>query len=113
MEHQSTSIGNLFENAGDYLEKRIELAKLKAADSASGFAATFLTKVLLCFILAMILLIGSIGAALWIGDGLGKIYYGFFLVTGFYILVMLLFLIFNSKWIKKPMQDSIVKSILK
>lgn len=112
MQQHSTSIGNLFENAGDYLETRIELTKLKATDSVSGFAASAITKLIFCFILAMVLLMGSIGTAFWIGNNLGNIYYGFFLVTAFYVLVLLVLLLFKTKW-KAPLHDSIVKSMLK
>jgi hypothetical protein len=43
---------------------------------------------------------------------LGRLYYGFFIVSGFYILVALLLYAFRSTWLKKPIQDKLVRKML-
>lgn len=113
MEKQSNSVGSLFEKAGEYLETRIELTKLKTIDSASDFAASVLTKLVFFFVLALALVIGSIGLSYWVGDLLGKTYYGFFIVTGIYLLILLLVSINKYEWIRNPLHGRIIRKMLK
>jgi hypothetical protein len=57
-------------------------------------------------------LILNIGVALWLGDLLGKSYYGFFAVSGFYAVLALFFFIFRDQMIKKPLNNSIINQVL-
>jgi hypothetical protein len=43
---------------------------------------------------------------------LGKLYYGFFIVAGFYLLTGLFFMIFRKKLLKEPLNDFLVKELL-
>ena len=54
----------------------------------------------------------NFGIALWLGDLIGKIHYGFFVVAGFYALIGLILYIFRNKWIKKPLNDSMINEML-
>jgi len=47
-----------------------------------------------------------------LGDLLGKIYYGFFIVSTFYLLVGIIFHLFLHEWIKKPINDVIISEVL-
>jgi len=57
-------------------------------------------------------LILNIGVALWLGELLGKSYYGFFIVAGFYALLALIFSIFRKQLIKNPVNNSIIEQVL-
>jgi len=61
----------------------------------------------------MFVFVTNIGASLWIGELLGKSYYGFFCVAGFYIVVIGFIYFFMRDWIKKSIGNSIVSEILK
>jgi len=49
---------------------------------------------------------------LWLGELLGKSYYGFFIVAGFYALLALIFSIFRKQLIKNPVNNSIIEQVL-
>jgi len=113
MENQPNTLGSLFKDAGDYIETRIDLLKLKAIDKSSDVASSVVTGLTTLLFGCFALLILNIGLALWIGDLLGKDYLGFFVIAGFYILLALLLHIFRNTWIKGPVTTIIIKKLLK
>lgn len=113
MEKEKNSFEALFEKANDYLETRIELTKLKAVDKASDFVSSLTAKLIILFFIVIILLFASIATAFLIGNATGGLQYGFFIVAGFYLLLVLLLYIFRRQWLKTPILNSIIKSMLK
>jgi hypothetical protein len=112
MEKEPNILGSLFEKATDYIETNAELLKLKAVDKTADVVASIVSAlVMLVFSLIVIVLL-NIGVALWIGDLLGKAYYGFFIVAGFYIIVGLIFHFSRRKLLKEPLTDLIIKKFL-
>lgn len=112
MENQSPSFTSLFENAGSYIETRIDLLKLQAINKSSDVTSSLVSRIAILLILAFALFIFNIGLALWIGVLLGKTYLGFFVVAGFYALVALLLHFFRYSWIKEPLSSAIIKKML-
>ena len=114
MENQPTSFGSLFENAGDYLETRIDLFKLKAVDKASDAASSIVSGLTMVLIAVFALFLLNVGLSLWIGDLLGgKSYLGFFIVAAFYILLAVIIHFAKDTWIKGPISTMIIKKMLK
>jgi len=112
MENEPNAIGSLFESAGEYLETRVDLLKLKAVNKSSDIASSVVSRLVICLIITLGIFILNIGLSIWLGAVLGKIWYGFFAVGGFYILLAVLLNIFKSKWLKGHVNDLIVKKIL-
>ena len=112
MESQANSVEALFEKTGDYLETRMELLKLQTINRTSDITSSIVSRLVLVVIVSLIVLILNIGIAIWIGDRLGKMYYGFFIVGGFYTIVALLLYAFRGKWIKGPVNDMMIKKML-
>jgi len=90
-------IDQLLEKLTSYIEVRIELFKLEVKEDigrtiakAAFWGGVFL---LLCFALALI----SFGFSYWLGEVLGGIFYGFFIVGGVYIAIILLVLGLEKK----------------
>jgi hypothetical protein len=108
----ATPIEELFEKAGEYGKTSLELLKLKAIDKSASVISSLAVKSVLLIVVVMFLLSLSIGAGLWIGELFGRPYYGFFILAGFYALVTIVFYIFRDQWIKKPVNDSMIKKIL-
>ena len=52
MENQPNTIGSLLESAGDYLETRVDLLKLKTLDKSSDIISSFVSTLLIAFIIA-------------------------------------------------------------
>ncbi|MFT3979132.1 MAG: hypothetical protein QM687_01590 [Ferruginibacter sp.] len=110
-EQKDTSFETLFAKAGDYLETRIDLVKLKTTRTTSDIVSSILSKAIvgLCVIIFLVMI--NIGVAIWIGRAIGETYYGFFIVGGFYGLVALLFHWFRRDWIKTPVSNKIIKKM--
>ena len=111
MENQSGSVESLIDRVKSYVETRIELLKLKAIDKSSSFLSYLILIVLIIGIGFTVFILLSIALALFIGDLLGRSYYGFLIVAGFYIIAGLVVLIFRRRWIKAPIANSMIKNL--
>lgn len=112
MEHETNSIESLFENAGNYIESSINLIKLKAIDKSSGAFSTLGYRLIILLVLFTVIIFSGVGIALFIGDALGKDYYGFLIVSGFYFITGVVLCVFRKQWIKEPLDNLFVKELL-
>jgi len=55
----------------------------------------------------------NLGLALWLGEILGKTFYGFLVVAAFYGIIGMIIHFFMHKWLKKLVSDYIIKHMLK
>jgi len=113
MDPNTNLIEELIEKTVEYGKSSLELAKLKALDKTSDVASSFLAHSIVIVILLSFMLFLNLGLALWIGKILGEIYYGFFVVSGFYGIAAILIYFFMLKWIKKCVGNALVKLMLK
>ncbi len=112
MENQPKTFRSLLENANDYLETSVELLKLRAIDRSSDISSSIVSRLTILIIIFFAVFILNIGLAFWIGELLGKIYLGFFIVAGFYVLVALILHLFRDSWLKGPLSSMIIKKML-
>jgi hypothetical protein len=113
MEEKESLIESLIDSAKEYGVTSLELAKLKALDKATDVISSFVPLSIVIILIASFCLFLSLGLSFWLGDLLGKIFYGFFVVAGFYILCGLILHFFLHKWVKKLIGDLFVKQMLK
>lgn len=111
MENQSSTVESLIDRVKIYVETRIELLRLKAIDKSSSFLSLLISMIIVILMSFIFIILFSVGLALLIGEMLGKTYYGFFIVAGFYLLVGLILLAFRNKWLKTPIADSMIKNL--
>ena len=112
MENHTNTIKSLFQEAGDYIEIKFDLLKLKAVDKSSTLISSLGSKFIILLIIFLFLFILNIGVAFWLGDLLKKVYYGFFIVAGFYLLTGLVFYFFRHKILKTPLSNMVIKKFL-
>jgi fatty acid desaturase len=55
----------------------------------------------------------NLGIAFWLGDILGKPFWGFFVVAAFYFLVGIVIHFFMHNWIKRLVGNYFIKRVLK
>ncbi len=108
MENQASLVEVLFERTSQYTKKSIELYKLKTISKSADVISSLAVRFALTAIAVIFFLITNIGIALWVGEQLGRGYYGFFCVAGFYAFIGLIIYVFRNKWIKEPLRDTIV-----
>lgn len=111
MEHQSENIESLFEKAGDYVETRLEIFKLKTALTTSDVVSELVGRIVLVSFISIVVMMLNIGLALWLGELLGKSYYGFLVLAGFYSLLAILMYFFREKMIESPVANAIIKKM--
>jgi hypothetical protein len=114
---ETTTISNnvevLIEKAGDYLETRFDLLKLRAADRSADIISSFASKLIVLLVMSVFFIILNIGIAIYVGELTGKLYYGFFIVAGFYFIAGLIFYQMRHRWLKNPFADKLVQKMLK
>ena len=113
MEEKTNLLGSLLDIATDYGETSIELVRLKVLDKTTDIVSSLVPlSIVIVFFLSFLLFV-NLGIAFWLGEILGKIFYGFLVVAGFYIIVAIFIRIFLYNWIKKLVGDYMVKRLLK
>jgi hypothetical protein len=112
MDEQSSLIDALIEKGEQYGKTTIELLKLKTLDKSANVASDLVSWLIVVIFAVLFFLILNIGVALWLGELLGKSYYGFFAVSGFYALLAIVFYLFRKPLIKNPVNDSIITQVL-
>jgi len=112
METPSNIIEKLMERAELYGKTSYELSKLKSLESATIIASALLSRLGIVVMLSLSGLFLNIGISLWLGEVLGKSYYGFLIVAGFYLIAGIVFYFFLNKWIKKPLSNLIITEVL-
>jgi hypothetical protein len=113
MEEQPGKIESLIEKAEQYGKTTLELVKLKSLDKTADVASNLVSWIAIAIVAVLFFFFLNIGVALWLGDLMGSNYYGFFAVSGFYVVLLVVFLVFRKTLIKKPVNNSIVKQVLK
>lgn len=109
MKDTTNTIESLLEQAAQYGLTSYELVKLKALDKTTDSASSFLSHTVVVAILGSIILFINLGAALWLADLLGKMYYGFLAVAAFYVIVAFVAHFILQKWIKNKFYNYIIK----
>ena len=113
MEDNTKMIESLFEKATDYGKTSFELVKLKALDKTSDVVSSFIPHSIVFVFIASFMLFLNLGLAYWLGEILGQVFYGFFVVAAFYILLGMILHFFMHKWLKNMIYNYIIKLALK
>lgn len=112
MEEKENLLESLFEKLKSYITTRIELVKLKTIEKMSDVLSTLTIRLIILVIFSLLFLFLNLGIAFWLGELLGKIYFGFFIVSSIYLVMGLLILIFSKK-IKRSISNFIITQSLK
>jgi fatty acid desaturase len=112
-EDNTRLLESLLERASSYAKTSIELMKLKTLDKTTDVVSSLVPESIVFILLASFMLFLNLALALWLGDILGKAFYGFFIVAAFYILAGIVVHFFMHKKLKKLVANYIIKRILK
>jgi hypothetical protein len=113
MESNTEMIESLFEKTVDYGKTSFQLLKLKTLSKTSDITSTYLSRLVVLIFAFSFMLFMSLGLAIWIGEILGKSFYGFFVVGAFFGLIGIIIHFFLYKWLKKILDDHIIQQVLK
>jgi hypothetical protein len=113
MEDNKKSVELLLEKATEYGKTSFELVKLKVLDKTSDVVSTFIPHSVVIVLIGSFTLFLNLGLAFWLGEILGKTFYGFFVVAGFYVITGIVVHFFMHKWLKKVVGNYFIKQVLK
>ncbi len=113
MEDNTKLLESLLEKATDFGKTSFELVKLKTLDKSTDIVSSLVPNSIVFVLIVTFMLFLNLGLALWLGDILGKIFYGFFVVAAFYIFAGIVIHFFMHKWIKKLVGNYFIKLMLK
>jgi hypothetical protein len=112
METPGSLIESIIESGEAYTKTSIELAKLKGLETTTNVVTTLIWRISIALIFTLSVLVLNIGIALYLGELLGKNYYGFLIVSAFYLVAGLVLHFVLHGWIKKPIGKLIITQVL-
>lgn len=98
METNNSHINPLLERVEVYTNKSFELQKLKIVDSLFDAVPTLAMRMLLTVVILFFVTMLNIALALWLGELLHKLYFGFLVVAGIYGLAIIVLFVYFSKF---------------
>jgi hypothetical protein len=113
MEDNAKLIESLLERATEYGKTSYELIKLEALDKTSDVVSSFIPHYVVFVLIMSFLLFFNLGLAFWLGEILGKTYYGFFVVAAFYGIIGIVLHFLMHKRLKKIVCNYIIKQVFK
>jgi hypothetical protein len=112
-EVEMPDLDKLLSKSKAYLNTTVELYRLKTIEKTSEVVSVLLYIIFIFSSIAIFTVLLNIGIAIWLGEVLGYNAYGFFIVSGFYLLIALIIFIFGEKLVKIPLSQTIIEQILK
>ena len=112
MEVKINFIEPLFERVEGYSKTSFELFKLKALDKTAALTGTLVSRGAMILVISMFGMLANIGLALWLGDLLGRSYYGFFCVAGFYGITAALLYLFLDDPIRRRVSNAVIAQMM-
>ena len=112
MEDKTTPVEVLLGRVQAYIKTSIQLFKLKATEKLAEMLSNMASGFAILIFLTLFLINLNIGIALLLGDLLGKVWLGFVIVSALYACVGFIVYLFRDKWIKRPVNNSIIAQLL-
>ena len=113
MEDNVKLIESLLESVAEYGKSSYELVKLKSLDKTSTLVSSLIPHSVVLILILLFLFFLNLGLAFWLGEILGRTFYGFFVVAAFYGIMGLVLHLFMHRWLKSVICNYIIKQFLK
>lgn len=113
IEERKEILEELFERIESYVQINVQLYKLRAVELVAESTSTVVSKILIALVAILFFLFLNIGIAIWLGSVLATPYAGYFIVSGFYLLVLIMLFIFRKNMFKKSIAESIMHKFAK
>lgn len=111
MEEQKKSAEKIVDAAADLVETYRNLITVRIVEQTSLGASVSIVGILLLLVVVFVLLFIGVGLAWWVGETLDNMKAGFFIVGGFYALVLLVMLLTARKVILPNIRNLLIKKI--
>lgn len=112
MEDRS-KIEQIYERVEQYVLTTVELYKLKTLQKLAETATSIVTSLIMAIFGLLFLLFVSIGLAIYLGEITGRMYYGFLIVAGIYLLFAVVLYSIRTTFLKDKVSTYVVREIFK
>jgi hypothetical protein len=111
MESIFDNIGPLFQRIEQYSNTRLEILKYKTIEKMSYLLSGYISRFVLLTTVLVFVLTLNVGVSLWLGELIGKIYYGFLVVAAIYGVLVVVLLLTHPR-LKNRINDTIISQLL-
>lgn len=108
---EENKIDRIAGNAIEYAETRMDLMAINIQDKVSEVMASIASIAVLTLIMAFVVLLLSIGAAMYLSQYFDSAFIGFIYVAGFYFVLALILFFTRKTLIKLPIINGLLKKI--
>ncbi len=112
MEDNTNTIDSLMLAVVNYSKSGFQLFKLKTLEKFAGIVSEAVPRTMFLAILFVFVVFLSLGLAFWLGQILGEVYFGFFVVAAFYLIVSLVLRFFFYNTLKRNICNYVIKQAL-
>jgi hypothetical protein len=113
MDENLKAVELLLDKAVDCTKTGFELARLRSVDKISDILSSIIPHSVVFVLIVSFTLFLNLGLAFWLGDVLGKTFYGLLIVAGFYGICGFVLHFFMHKWFKRVVGNYFVKILLR
>ncbi|MEM9846823.1 MAG: phage holin family protein [Bacteroidota bacterium] len=104
-------VGKLNVYAQSYLNDRVEYVKIRVAEESIKTISGVVHAVVLGLLALLVLVFLSVVAGLYLGKVLENYVLGFLIVSGFYLLLMIAYLLFKRQLVANPIAKILIDKI--
>jgi len=108
----SDQSATLIDKVSDYLRTSLDLIKLRVIQKVAEIVSGLIARLLIILLLIMFSLFVNVGIALYIGKLLNAYFWGFIIMSLFYLLLAFILYKFRHQLIHKTIGSSIIDQLL-
>jgi hypothetical protein len=113
MEESTTGISGLVSAAKEYVNTRVDLMKLSAAEKTSLVISDLVAGAIVAVIFLFVLVFASFAGAIALSGWIGKPWSGYLIVAGIYLLVGIIVWTTKESMIRIPVMNKIIQQLFK
>lgn len=93
----------------EYVDDRMLLLKIQAAEKSGKLISAIIKMAVVALFIFFILLFVSIMGGYYFAELTGSMFYGFSIVAGIYIFLLLVFLLINKQFLSKRIMNTVIR----
>jgi hypothetical protein len=113
IEERKEILEDLFERVESYVKINVQIYKLRAVEVVAEAASSIMANILIAIIAILFFMMLNIGVAIWLGSLLNSLSHGYFILSGFYLLILIILWIFRKNMFKRSVTGGIIKQFEK
>ena len=111
MEKVYAKIEELADNVKEYVNTRVESAKLTVAEKTSSVIANLVAGLVVAVVFLFFIIFSSIALSFGLGEWMGKTWAGFLVVAGLYLLIGIVVWTARERIIRLPLMNALIRQL--